>query len=117
MQFSASGTYGEVLWDVLLDETDVSCVTGASSFLVSLVLVTGIDVSKVGSSCESAGRREGGCKSNDGQEDDSDFGEHLYNCLCGMIVYDRRYRHYHSLGVADSYVRIFQFLIAVSGWK
>ena len=72
--------YREVLWYVVLHERDVSGVTGASSLLVSLVLVTGVGVGKARSSRETAGRREGGCEGNDGQEDDGDFGEHLFYC-------------------------------------
>ena len=42
-------TYGEVLWYVVLDETDVSGVSGASALLVHLVLVAVSDWDGLGS--------------------------------------------------------------------
>ena len=69
-------TYREVLGDIGLHETDISSVTGASSLLVSLVLVARVCVRERRSRCEarSWGERRG--ESNEGHEEEDDFGEH-----------------------------------------
>jgi hypothetical protein len=69
-------TYREVLGDIGLHETDISSVTGASSLLVSLVLVARVCVRERRSRREarSWGERRG--ESNEGHEEEDNFGEH-----------------------------------------
>ena len=78
MQFARTffATYRKVLGDIGLHETDISSVTGASSLLVSLVLVARVCVRERRSRREarSWGERRG--ESNEGHEEEDDFGEH-----------------------------------------
>ena len=68
-------TYGEIFRDVILYETDVSGVTGASAILVNLVLVA-VGVCK-GSLWDEAGRGgEGRSERDEGDEEKGDFSEH-----------------------------------------
>ena len=69
-------TYGEVLGDVVLDETDISGVSRAFSLLVSLVLVT-LTGGKERSGGEARSGREGGSESHKGDEEKDYFGEHV----------------------------------------
>ena len=69
------GTYGEVLGDIVLDETDISSVTGASSLLVSLVLVAS-GGSEGSSGGETSDRGECRCERDESHEEEDDFGEH-----------------------------------------
>ena len=70
-----SQTYGEVLGDIVLHETDISSVSGASSVLVDLVIVTGGGEGRSGG--EARGRGEGRSESHKGHEEKDDFGEHV----------------------------------------
>jgi hypothetical protein len=79
-------TYREVLGDIGLHETDISSVTGASSLLVSLVLVARVCVRERRSRREarSWGERRG--ESNEGHEEEDNFGEH-----CISVWYRNEY--------------------------
>ena len=70
-----SQTYGEVLGDIVLHETDVSSVSRASSVLVDLVIVT-VGGGEGRSGGEARGRGEGRSESHKGHEEKDDFGEH-----------------------------------------
>jgi hypothetical protein len=75
-------TYGEVLGDIVLDETDISGVTGASSLLVSLVLVARVGV-KERSCGEARCGGEGRSECDKSHEEEDNFSEHCRDILCG----------------------------------
>jgi hypothetical protein len=82
LENSCKMTYGEVLGDIVLDETDISCVTGASSLLVSLVLVTHTLGGEESSRGEARSGSEGRGESDKGHEEEDDFSEHCRSILC-----------------------------------